>query len=96
MLPSFIYNFGSTLDALGEPVEPGAEQRTFVDLVVPFCTRFGLIGLVSGVTGFTMVTLWSIIGERQVTVSWSSSLSSQGLSCGCWWGGSDRAVDATL
>ena len=72
MMPLFIYHFGSTLDTLGEPVEPGAEQRPFVDLVAPLCLRFGLIGLVSGIAGFTMVALWTISGERQVTVRWLS------------------------
>lgn len=69
MMPLFIYYFGATLDTLGEPVEPGAEQRTFVDLVAPLCIRFGVIGLVAAVAGFTMVTLWTISGERQVRYS---------------------------
>lgn len=67
MLPIFIYTFGSTLDALGEPVEPGAGQESFVDQVAGLCIRLGLIGLVAAVAGSTMVAVWTISGERQVT-----------------------------
>lgn len=65
MMPLFIANFGSTLDSLGEPV-PEGEEESIVDSVASFCIIFGIIGAVSGIAGFTMVTLWSIAGERQV------------------------------
>lgn len=71
-MPLFMANFGSTLDALGEPVDEGADQESVVDQVASFCILFGVIGLVSGVAGFTMVTLWSIAGERQVTFTASN------------------------
>ena len=66
MMPLFMANFGSTLDALGEPPEPGDEE-TVVEQVESFTIYFGVIGLVSGVACFTMVTLFTIAGERQVT-----------------------------
>ncbi|CAM9323517.1 unnamed protein product [Pylaiella littoralis] len=65
MMPLFIANFGSTLDSLGEPVEEGEDQESIVDSVASFCIIFGVIGVVSGIAGFIMVTLWSISGERQ-------------------------------
>lgn len=68
-MPLFIYTFGSSLDVLGEPAEAGAEERDFVEQVAGLCIRFGIIGLLSGVTGLAMVTLWSISGERQVYVA---------------------------
>ncbi|CAN0307393.1 unnamed protein product, partial [Hapterophycus canaliculatus] len=64
-MPLFIANFGSTLDSLGEPVDDDEEQDTILESVSSFCIYFGIIGLVSGIAGFTMVTLWSIAGERQ-------------------------------
>lgn len=68
MMPLFIANFGSTLDSLGEPVEEGEDEESIVDSVASFCIIFGVIGVVSGIAGFIMVTLWSISGERQVGV----------------------------
>ena len=65
MMPLFMANFGSTLDALGEPPEPGDEE-TVVEQVESFSIFFAVIGLVSGVASFTMVTLFTIAGERQV------------------------------
>ena len=72
MMPLFIANFGDALDGLGEVREDG-EENSIVDPVVPFMLLFGIIGAVAGVTGFTMVTVWTIAGERQVqthVVSW--------------------------
>lgn len=66
MMPLFVANFGSTLDSLGEPPEPGEEEDSAVESVKSFCIIFVVIGVVSALAGFTMVTLWSISGERQV------------------------------
>lgn len=64
-MPLFIANFGSTLDELGEGPPDGGEQ-SIVDSVRIFVELFGIIGAVAGVAGFTMVSTWSIAGERQV------------------------------
>ena len=66
MMPLFIVNFGGTLDGLGEVPEEGEEETSIVDSVAPFVMLFGIIGAVAGLTGFTMVTVWTIAGERQV------------------------------
>ncbi|CAM9424479.1 unnamed protein product [Ascophyllum nodosum] len=63
-MPLFIVNFAGTLDGLGEVPEDG-EETSIVDSVAPFVTIFGIIGAVAGVAGFTMVTVWTIAGERQ-------------------------------
>ena len=65
MMPLFIANFGSTLDELGQPVEQG-EEVSIRESVEEFCIYFAAIGAVAGIAGFTMVSLWSIAGERQV------------------------------
>lgn len=67
MMPLFMANFGSTLDALGGPVTPGPDEETIVEQVASFAILFVVIGIVSAGGGFIMVTLWSISGERQVT-----------------------------
>lgn len=64
-MPLFIDNFGQTLDALGE-VPPVGEDADILDDVRSFVVLFAIIGAVAGVSGFVMVTLWSIAGERQV------------------------------
>ncbi|CAM9703395.1 unnamed protein product, partial [Scytosiphon promiscuus] len=64
-MPLFIANFGSTLDELGTPVDPNESQDSILESVSSFCIYFAVIGLVAGVSGFIMVTLWSIAGERQ-------------------------------
>ncbi|CAM9424622.1 unnamed protein product [Ascophyllum nodosum] len=64
MMPLFIVNFGGTLDGLGEVPEDD-EETSIVDSVAPFVTLFGIIGAVAGLAGFTMVTVWTIAGERQ-------------------------------
>lgn len=66
MMPLFIANFGSTLDSLGEPVDEDESADSILESVSSFCIYFAIIGLVSGIAGFAMVTLWSIAGERQV------------------------------
>ena len=65
MMPLFIANFGSTLDELGEPVDE-TEETSILESVESFVVIFGIIGAVAGLAGFTMVSLWSIAGERQV------------------------------
>lgn len=62
MMPIFIANFGSTLDGLGN----SSGEQSVVSQVREFIVTFGIIGAVAGVAGFTMVSLWSIAGERQV------------------------------
>ncbi|CAN0495979.1 unnamed protein product, partial [Scytosiphon promiscuus] len=64
----FTANFGSTLDELGRPIDPNESQKSIVETVSSFCLYFAVIGLVSSISGFVMVTLWSIAGERQVCV----------------------------
>lgn len=64
MMPLFIANFGSTLDELGEPVAE-TEETSILESVESFVVIFGIIGAVAGLAGFTMVSLWSIAGERQ-------------------------------
>lgn len=65
-------NFGKTLDDIGKASEEGKEQ-VIVDSVERFVVVFVIIGVVSGVAGFTMVSLWSIAGERQVRDMWHGS-----------------------
>lgn len=65
MMPLFIANFGSTLDELGEPLDPD-EESSILSSVESFVIIFAIIGAVAGAAGFTMVSLWSISGERQV------------------------------
>eukprot|EP00904_Undaria_pinnatifida_P011955 jgi/Undpi1/7890/HiC_scaffold_24.g10362.m1 len=64
MMPLFIANFGSTLDELGEPLDPD-EESSILSSVESFVIIFAIIGAVAGAAGFTMVSLWSISGERQ-------------------------------
>lgn len=71
-MPLFIANFGSTLDELGE-IPPEGEEPNIVDSVESFVRIFAIIGAVAGVAGFTMVSLWSIAGERQVWICDSAS-----------------------
>lgn len=58
--------FGDTLDGLGTPTADG-EVATVADTVQQFVVLFGVIGALSGVSGFAMVSLWSIAGECQVS-----------------------------
>ncbi|CAM9458325.1 unnamed protein product, partial [Ectocarpus sp. 13 AM-2016] len=64
MMPAWMVLLGSTLDALGEPAEPGAEAIILED-VKEFCILFMIFGDVSGLSGCTFVALWSVSGERQ-------------------------------
>lgn len=61
-MPFFIANFGDTLDGLGE----SNQEETTLETVESFIILFVIIGAIAGCTGFTMVTTWSIAGERQV------------------------------
>lgn len=61
----FMVNFGSTLDGLGEPDLEG-EVETVVESVTSFIVMFVVIGALSGISGFVMVSLWTIAGESQV------------------------------
>lgn len=64
-MPLFIIAFGDTLDGLGEP-PPTGEEPSVLESVKGFVVMFVIIGVVSGVSGFAMVSLWTIAGERQV------------------------------
>lgn len=67
MMPIFIAYFGSTLDELGESsTVEDLESRSVVDSVRSFIVLFGIVGVVALVSGFVLVSLWSIAGERQV------------------------------
>lgn len=66
-MPLFMANFGNTLDGLGE-VPADGEAESVADAVKDFIVYFVVIGAVSGISGFAMVSLWSIAGERQVCV----------------------------
>lgn len=67
-MPLFMVNFAGTLDELGEKPGEGEEEKSMVDSLETFVIMFAVIGAVAGVAGFTMVTFWSIAGERQVDV----------------------------
>lgn len=64
-MPLFMSTFGNTLDGLGEPPVDG-EAPSVVESVKEFVVMFMVIGAVSGISGFAMVFLWSVAGERQV------------------------------
>lgn len=64
-MPMFMVNFGDTLDGLGEPAN--GEAATVAESVKEFVVIFAVIGALAGVAGFTMVALWSIAGECQVS-----------------------------
>lgn len=67
MMPLFIISFGGTLDELADEPEPG-EQQSIQDSVSTFVQSFAIFGAIAMVAGFTMVSTWSIAGERQVRV----------------------------
>lgn len=80
MMPLFIISFGGTLDELGEATEPG-EETSIVDSVSSFVKSFAVFGAIALVAGFTMVSTWSIAGERQVRVRYVTAYTPPSSSC---------------
>ncbi|CAM9148636.1 unnamed protein product [Choristocarpus tenellus] len=64
MFPMFVLLLGSTLDELGEPV-PVGETPSIKDETERFVVLFAIVGGISLLMGFIMVSTWSIAGERQ-------------------------------
>lgn len=64
-MPIFMINMADTLDGIGEPAD--GEAETVAESVKGFVVIFVIIGVLAGLAGFAMVSLWSIAGECQVS-----------------------------
>lgn len=82
-MPAFIVSMGGTLDGLGEP-PPAGEEPSVVESVMDFIVIFLIVGIVSGVAGFAMVTLWTLAGERQVRKCFLRLVVGRGTRIGRW------------